>query len=339
MSHEPSGRDVDGSDGTADPATCGGVDPTSCGRGDRAPDGTADPATDGGVDAASRHARRVSEPARLALFAREDVRDGFRERQAQLLGGLFGLVGAGLAYAAGRSAARAPAPESIELAPQLLGPLVLLVPLVALGFVAPGLVEKRANGGLAVLLGLPFARRTVILGTFLGRCLLVVSATLLAAVVALPIGMMMGTAVDPGQFGGMVIALALLAVTFVAIAVAISAVSQTSTRATVAAFGAYVVFVFDVWAQLPLAVLYVRHGFSMPATAPGWTEFVAALNPVTSFSNLLAGLWPSLADAVLFSTPENPALYERPAVAAAIMVGWIVVAVGAAIHRFRATDL
>lgn len=276
---------------------------------------------------------------RLRLFAREDVRDAIRERQAHVLGALFVLVGAGVAYSAGRSVASVPSTVEVELASRLLGPFAFLVPLVALGFVAPALVEKRTTGALTVLLGLPFSRRTVVLGTLLGRSVVISAAVLTAMLISLPIGIVMDVPVDPLQFVGAALALLVLAVTFTAIAVSISAVTRTSTLATFAAFGAYVVFVFQLWGYLPTLVLYVRHGFAYPETIPAWVEFVTALNPMLAFVNAIDGVFPSLAGGLFGPPASDPAFYERPAFALAILVAWIVVAVGVGYRRFRTTDI
>lgn len=280
-----------------------------------------------------RRASRFSAWKRLVLYTREDVRDSVRERQAHVLTILFGLVGAGIAYRAGRTVARSP-DATAELSSQLLGPLTLLVPLVALGFVAPGLVEKRTTGALTVLLGLPFSRRAVVLGTWIGRSIVIVSTTLFAFVVAVPIALVMDVPADLALLALTGSALALLAGTFVAIATAISAIARTSTRATAGAFGVYVLFVLQIWQQLPMLILYVRHGFTYPETTPTWAEFVGALNPITAFTNGIAAVSSTFA-----SAPTDPAFYERPAFAAAIMVSWIVFAVGFGYRRFRGTDL
>ena len=54
--------------------------------------------------------------------------------------------------------------------------------LVALGVVAPAIVEKRSTGALTVLLSLPFSRWVVVLGTLIGR-LVVITTSALAAIV------------------------------------------------------------------------------------------------------------------------------------------------------------
>lgn len=276
---------------------------------------------------------------RLRLFTREDVQDAVRDRQAYVIGAMFVLLGAGLAYAGGRSAQRAPPQVEIELASQLLTPLTLLIPLVALGIVAPALVEKRSTGSLTVLLGLPFSRRTVVLGTLLGRSIVIAASILASLAVAVPIAFVMGVTIDPGQLAVAALALIVLALTFTAIAVGISVVTKTSTRASFAAFGAYAVFVFQLWSYLPMLALYVVSGFEYPETTPTWVDVVAALNPMTAFTNLAGVLVPAFESLPFQTVPNEPATYEQPAFALVILVGWIVVPICFGYLRFRGTDL
>ncbi|ELY90775.1 ABC transporter permease [Natrialba taiwanensis] len=276
---------------------------------------------------------------RLLLFTREDVQDAVRDRQAHVLVGMFALLGAGLAYAAGRTAQRTSAQVDIELVSQLLAPVTLLIPLVALGVVAPALVEKRSTGSLTVLLGLPFSRQTVVLGTLLGRSIVIAMSALAALLVAVPIALVMGVTIDGTLFAGSLLAFFVLTITFTAIAVAISVVTKTSTRASFAAFSAYVVFVFQLWTVLPQILLYVVSGFTLPETSPPWVDFVVALNPMTAFTNFAGGLVPAFENIPFHAVPDNPAVYEQPLFAFVILLGWIGGPLCFGYLRFRKTDL
>ncbi len=181
----------------------------------------------------------------LALFVREDVRDTVRERQLQLLVAIFALLGLLVTYAADQSAS-ATSGSGPELIPAVLPLFALLVPLLVLGFFASALVEKRTTGSLKILLGLPFSRRTVVVGTFLGRSLVVCAALFASLFASAALAVILGVTVDADRFTTVALVLALLAVTFTAIAVGISAVVRTTTRATVAAFGAFVLFFFGL---------------------------------------------------------------------------------------------
>ncbi|WP_436346230.1 ABC transporter permease [Natronorubrum sp. FCH18a] len=274
----------------------------------------------------------------LALFVREDVRDTVRERQLQLLVAIFALLGLFVTYAADQSAS-ATSGSGPELIPAVLPLFAMLLPLLVLGFFASAVVEKRTAGSLKILLGLPFSRRTVVLGTFLGRSLVICTAVFVSLLATAALALVLGVTIDPVRLVTVSLLLALLAVTFTAIAVSISALVRTTTRATVAAFGTFVLFFFGLWSSLPQAVLYVRYGFSFPETTPEWVDVVAAVNPVAAYVNLLAGLYPDLNSGAFIRPPSEPAVYERPSFALAVLVGWIVVTIGVGYWRFRATDL
>lgn len=277
-------------------------------------------------------------PDGFGLFVREDVRDTVRERQFHLLVGIYVLLALLVTYTASQSAS-AMGDEAPGLAPTLIAPFAMVTPLFALGFFASVLVEKRTGGALTVLLGLPVSRGTVVLGTAFGRSLVLCTAVLGSLALAVPVGLGLGMTVDPVRYLTVALVVSLLGATFTALAVAISAIVRTTTRATVAAFGVFVIFFFQLWASLPRAVLYVRHGFSLPETTPEWVDAVAALNPVAAYTHLITGPYPELGGGTFVRPPSDPAVYERPAFALAVLVGWIVVSVAVGYWRFRATDL
>ncbi|MFC4540887.1 ABC transporter permease subunit [Halosolutus amylolyticus] len=279
----------------------------------------------------------MTSPDTLALFVREDVLDTVRERQFHLLVGIYVVLGLLVTYAAGRSASATG--SDVELVPPLLALFTMLTPLLALGFFATAIVEKRTSGALKIVLGLPIPRETVVLGTFVGRSLVVCTAVVVSLLAAVPVALLQGVTADPVRLAGVAALLALLGVTFTALAVAVSAVVRTTTRATVAAFGLFVVFFFRLWDRLPYTALYVRHGFSYPETTPEWVAFVTALNPVAAYTYLLTGLFPDLDSGTFVTPPADPAFYEAPAFALVVLVGWIVVATAIGTLRFRATDV
>ncbi|MFC4987903.1 ABC transporter permease subunit [Saliphagus infecundisoli] len=126
---------------------------------------------------------------------------------------------------------------------------------------------------------------------------------------------------------------------FVVLAVTISAITETSTRATVAAFGMYVVFTFRIWEQLPLVVAYIVRGFRWPESTPTGAAPFTALNPIRAFSNVLGGLPVGANGGMLPAPPAEPAFYERPAFAVVVLLGWIAATTAGGVYSFRASDL
>ncbi len=279
----------------------------------------------------------IGDSSRLALYVREDVRDTVRQRQAQVIVGLYALVGAWVANNAASSSLVEP--HEVDLFAELVPVLALLTPLVALGFFCSSLVQKRTGGALTVILGLPFSRKTVVLGTLIGRCLVMTAAVLAAIAAAVPVGYLRGITFEPINLLGAVLLVVLLGVTFTAFAVFLSVVTRTATRATVAAFGTFVIFAANVWSQLPRLGVYISYGLSYPDTYPAWYDFVVALNPMAAYTYLVAEAFPDLEGGTFIQAPQEPAFYERPTFAAAVLLGWIVFATWFGYRRFRATDL
>ncbi|KDE59735.1 hypothetical protein EL22_18295 [Halostagnicola sp. A56] len=279
----------------------------------------------------------VGDGSRLGLYVREDVRDTVRERQAQVILGLYALVGFWVTNSAGSNPAVDPA--EIDLFAKLATPLALLTPLLVLGFFCSSLVEKRTSGALTVVLGLPFSRKTVVLGTLIGRSILITGALVIATVVAIPVGYLRGVSIDPVALVGSTLVLILLAITFTAVAVLISATTRTATRATVAAFATFVIFAANIWAQFPRLVVYASNGLSYPETFPAWYDFVVALNPMAAYTYLIADVFPALGGIGFIRPPQEPAFYERPAFAVAVLLGWIAFATWFGHRRFRGADL
>lgn len=276
---------------------------------------------------------------RLLLFAREDARDALRERQAYLFGLLFALIAGAMAYNAARVPVELAGRAEFAISSQLLGIFRFLLPLLALGFIAPAIVEKRTDGSLTVLLGLPFSRWTVLLGTLLGRIAVVGGTALLGLVVAIVVSLAMGGPIELLGILRVAVVLLVLLVVFASIAASISASVRTSTRATLVAFFAFFLFVLDGWGFLPNILLYVINGLEFPETTPAWAEFLASLNPMTAFDTVGGGVFPGLFRAAGSGPSTSAAIWEEPAFAFVLLLGWVLGAIAFGYRRFRATDL
>jgi ABC-type transport system involved in multi-copper enzyme maturation permease subunit len=268
---------------------------------------------------------------RLARIARKEIMDAVRGRQAHLLVALFGLLGAVLAFLAGDSVGR-----------DLTSLMVFLVPLAAVALTQHAIVGKRERGELTVLLGLPFSRRDVVAGAYLGRVGLVAAAVASAYAGAILVGILSGASADPGAIGSGIIILLVVGAVFVSVVLAISAVVKNSTTASAGAFVTYLGLVLPAWQNVPDAVLYVTNGFESPETVPEpatvfdqFAPFIALRNAATPLAaDLVSGLSP-----VPGPVPANPPIYMQPWFGAAVLIGWIVVPVALGYRRFERSDL
>lgn len=268
---------------------------------------------------------------RLLRIARKDFTDAVRGRQVHLLVALFGLFGAFAGYVGGGSAAT-----------NLTSLLAFLVPLAGVALTQHAVAGKRESGELAVLLGLPFSRRDVVVGTYLGRVGTVVVAVASAYVAATVVGAASGASPDLGAAASGAVLLAVAGAVFVGIALAVSATAHSSAVASVGAFAGYLVFVLPTWQFVPDAVLYVANGFEAPGRMPEWATafdqfapFAALRNAAAPIAGDLAGELPALGGSV----PPDPPLYMQPWFGAVVVLGWLVVPAALGYRRFARSDL
>lgn len=268
---------------------------------------------------------------RWQQIARKDVGDAVRGRQLHLLVAVFALLGLGIGYFADGFVGEI-----------LVFFLTFLAPLVGLGFSQQSIVGKRSSHELAVLLGLPFSRRDVVVGTVVGRIVLL-AASLASIYVATVVGSLVGGGqVNAGTVAvGFVVALGLGAI-FVSIALGISTATRSTTLASLGAFGAFLLFVFQLWRLLPDGTLFLLNGFSFPADRPTWAVVFDQLSPFAGVRNAVAGVAPELADVmpvVARSVPDDPPLYMEPAFGVAVAAVWFAAPVTVGYLYFARSDL
>lgn len=268
---------------------------------------------------------------RWLQIAGKELGDAYRSWRLQVLVGFFAVIGAGIGYAVDQNYAAG-----------LLILLVFLAPLVAISFAHHTIVQKRTSGELSVLLSLPFSRRSIVAGSYLGR-----TAILLAALVSLAVGVtVVGTATgsppELGPFFGALLISATIGTVFVSLAIGISAAVRSNAVASAGVFGAFLLFAFQLWSLLPDGVLYLANGFSFPAEEPEWALVFEQLSPFAAVRNLATPFAPDLAELfplVGAGVPAAPPVYMRPWFAGLVALCWLVLPALLGYLRFERTDL
>lgn len=153
---------------------------------------------------------------------------------SQRLFGLFGRAGGSVQFS-------------------FVGFLGFLLGFIALITAYASIVGEQESGTLKILLSLPHSRRDVILGKLAGRSTVVAVPALAGFVVSMLVLVGFGVTVDFETLVPQVFLTLLFAVVFVAIAVGISAASETNRQTTLTAVGLYVLFSL-FWASLTSAV-------------------------------------------------------------------------------------
>ncbi|ACV12792.1 ABC-2 type transporter [Halorhabdus utahensis DSM 12940] len=277
---------------------------------------------------------------RWLQIARKDFDDARRDRQLYYLLGILSLFALGIGYIVGDN------PEFVspgQTAMVLIPVFAILAPIVALTISQADIVGKRATGELSVLLSLPFSRRTIVLGSLVGR-MAVMTVVLVAVFVLAPLVVSVrGAPVDPVALAGAFGMIWLLSLVFTAIALGISTFTRSTTLSAGGSFGVFLLFVMQLWTVIPSGVRYLLNGLTMPSgPQPEWAAVFVQLSPFAALRNLaqpvvseIVGSFPLAAGEVGESLPW----YHEPVFAAIVVLAWIVLPLAAGYWRFQTTDL
>jgi len=275
------------------------------------------------------------------LVARKDAADSVRERQLHIGVALFAVVGlvAGYVYASNYDPAYVDRP-GLQFLGVLVGAALFLAPITGIMLAQGRIVDKRSRGELVVLLGMPFSRRDVVLGSLAGRfavtaavvsCLFAFATGVAALMVApIPLLRILAALVVFVAFAGI----------FVAIGTAISAAVSGTTRAAVLAVGVYLFFVFRLhviaWA------LFVNGVYGARNAPEALLPVVAQLGPFSALRNVVVGIYPEIAGAFGYfggAPPTDVTALAQPAVGFVVLIVWATAPLYAGLQRFEGADL
>lgn len=226
----------------------------------------------------------------------------------------------------------------------------LLLPIIAVMLGYRSIVGERERGNARFLLSFPHSRSDVVIGKVLGR-----SSVLAVAILA----GFLAVAVLVATFAGTPPIRNLLAFTlvtlyagsvFVAIAVGVSGMASTGTRAISILVG-WFVLATSLWEHVPSGVHYVVAGELPGRDPPWWVHLTRQLNPIEAYSTAGA--------AVLPATPRIRVTMDNTGVAAdraaglaapdsvffetwfavAVLACWFIVPLAVGYLRFRTADL
>ncbi|OTF11573.1 ABC transporter permease subunit [Halorubrum sp. SD612] len=213
----------------------------------------------------------------------------------------------------------------------------LLVPIMALIAAYLSVAGERESGSLKVLLGLPPSRGEVLAGKFLGRGVAVAAGIAAGFAISGVVTAALYAALPVGAFLATTALTVLLAVSFLGIAVGISAVTATRARAMTLAITAYLGLTL-LWDLAPNGVHLLVTGRLPGAGVPAWFLLVRGLSPTGAY-NALVGR-PLLGDAGVAAATGGPApAFLSPVVFLAVMVAWAAVPLAVGYLGFRRADL
>ncbi|UPM44820.1 ABC transporter permease [Halocatena salina] len=259
-------------------------------------------------------------------IAKKDFRDGIRSRALFVVTGLFTMFTAVLTYFYIEYGATADgSSQATAVINSLSDPVSIFLPLLGTMLGYKAVVGERESGSLKFLLGLPYTRRDVVFGKLLG-CASIVAVTVLVGIIiaGIIIAVRVGTLPIAAytRFTGTMI---VLGIVFVAVAIAFSAVTSSTTVATWGAVGLVILFTF-LWDT----VLLVVKGFvvtDIDRSPPEWFFLFKRLNPRNAFDAALGGA-------------SGPTPFYLELWFGIVIFGvWLVVPLGLAYLRFQREDL
>jgi len=266
--------------------------------------------------------------------ARKDVRDAGRSRTVWLLFALLSVLFVGFAVAHTRLGE----PEFVAFLSGLTGLLASTLPVVAILLGYRSISDDRADGQLQLTLSFPTSRRDLVVGTVVGRSVVLLAPTLVALVAAGATGVSLYGTDGALLYPWFLLATALYGVAFVGVGVGLSLSTTTDRRITYGALGAYLLLV-QLWNNLLSLLVQLLHRFEggVLADPPDWVLLARLAKPSESYYRLVrAGF--DVGRAELYVGAGSPAFVAWP-VAVLLLVGWLAAPLALGYRRFAAADL
>jgi ABC-2 type transport system permease protein len=250
-------------------------------------------------------------------IARKEVSDAMAPRAVKGLLGLFMLSCVLIAYVLPVLSDGAPSASTSEFATTVASwPLVpVLLPLLGILLGYKSVATERESGTLVLLLSLPYSRREIAVGKYLGRAAILavtvaVAFTAAAWLVAYPFGSL--AVLSHLALTGLTV---LLGAIFLGIGMALSAVSRTELRATLSSFAVFVLF-----AVLWEALRDGAENLLVDGEFADWVLFVYALEPTTLYARVVEVF---LGDGVDPVFGESVPWYGSEWLALALFLAWV----------------
>ena len=286
------------------------------------------------------------------VIAKKDFRDAVQSRALWALVTVFVLLSVISAYA------YIEVPEMFgEPAGATFGGLIffivgltgLFVPLAAIVVCYKSLAGERELGIIKLLLSLPTNRLNVFAGKVVGRAAVLAFGLGVGLIIGLGFGSLLLGEIHVLSVLIFVLVTIAFAAIYAGIMVGLSATTGSTSRATTLALGFFVVFEL-FWDVVPMGILYVTEGFSLPAEIPDWIFLVTQISPSSAYFSSIVALLPDLATDVgadpaqagggVEVTPaEADPFYVTPEIGLIVLALWLLVPFAVGYYRFNSADL
>jgi len=264
--------------------------------------------------------------------AYKNVHDASRSRTVWIVSGLLAVLFVGYALVHGFLGEASFAAFAVGIE-NIVG-LVLPALGILLGY--RSISDDREDGSLLLALSFPHSRGDLIVGTLVGRAVVLVVPTVATLAVAGVVG-----AVQYGTDGILwypwfLFATALYGMAFVGVGVGLSMSTTSDRRITFGAVGGYLLLAV-LWRGLVSFAIGFIHRFDPSIGMPDWGLLLQLIGPAEAYSRLVhAGFDVGGVDQYVgVSVPPYVDWWG----ALLVLVAWIAVPVALGFRRFRAADL
>ena len=220
----------------------------------------------------------------------------------------------------------------------------VFVPAIALVAAYLAIAGERESGSIRYLLSTPVTRREVVLGKYVSRAAIVAGSLMIGFAVAAILARLWFGPFDPRIFAGIAALTVLYALAYVAVAVGISAVAESRSRAILGAFGFYVgtnLMTLNDDVSGIAGIEYLLNGLLDFGVSEGGIQFLGIItNPTRAYLLSTLGVFPSQSTADM-ALPEPAALpwYVQPEIAVVVLGVWLVVPVVVGLRAFDRADI
>ncbi|MFB6103963.1 MAG: ABC transporter permease subunit [Halobacteriaceae archaeon] len=253
-----------------------------------------------------------------SVIARKDTRDAVRDGTFQWNTLFLALVTGATGYLHSTTGGTAGLTTDLSVV------MTAVVPFAAVLVAHESIAFERATGRIRTTLALPHTRRDVLIGYALGRVTVLVATVGIALVVAAATTLLFGGTIAIRPFLGFAVATVAVGAAFAVIAVALSAMTRSTTRSLIA--GGTVVTASLGWPALLAAGWSTIVGGSMPP----WLHVLGGWDPIRAYAKT----------AVLFAGTDLGSLGSDPSlIGPALLAAWPALFAVIGIIRFTAVDL
>lgn len=230
-----------------------------------------------------------------------------------------------------------PNPDVTNALWNLTGIGAMFIPLIALVTAYLAIAGERESGGVKYLLSIPNSRRDVVLGKYLTRTVIVTLSILGAFVLGAALTLVWYPSLEAETFVGIAALTILYALTYVAVAIGISAATASRSRAMGGAIGFFFVTnVLNLFGPFRRAIEFLLNDLAGLGISDMQIMFVQSLiSPTAAYVSSTALAFPDGFNTI----PDSYPWFLQGEVMVGILLAWLVVPIALGIWQFERVDL